>query len=164
MPRALGPVLALLVCFETASGFIPSLISLRPRFDGSSPLASRPKGALSCAFLPQDGEPGSKNRVRSFRGTHLALTMTAASAFDSSAQTALAAERYVVFTRLRMRENGGLRWEKRWADRKSTLSEMDGFRFFSMLRRCKDMPNLFAADGVVTSDPARTPDYMSMTW
>ena len=68
-------------------------------------------------------------------------------------------ERYVVFNRFQSRDGAGPRFEKRWADRKSSLKVLDGFRFFTLLRR---------ADDVQLNDrPVEyaqgTADYMSMT-
>lgn len=48
-------------------------------------------------------------------------------------------------------------FEQRWAERKSSLAKLDGFRFFTLLRRVDKV-------GERTIEyPADTPDYMSMT-
>ena len=44
------------------------------------------------------------------------------------------AERYVATNRFRVKQGRGAAFEKRWAERKSSLGMLDGFRFFCMLR------------------------------
>ena len=44
-------------------------------------------------------------------------------------------ERYVATNRFRVKEGREAAFEKRWADRKSRLGLLGGFRFFCMLRR-----------------------------
>ena len=51
-----------------------------------------------------------------------------------SATPTVAAERYVATNRFRVKEGRGAAFEKRWAERKSRLGMLDGFRFFCMLR------------------------------
>ncbi|KAK7248520.1 Antibiotic biosynthesis monooxygenase [Aureococcus anophagefferens] len=57
----------------------------------------------------------------------------------------LAAERYVVQNRFKVKKGREAAFEKRWADRESRLGNLDGFRFFCMLRRVDDAD---AADDV----------------
>lgn len=47
----------------------------------------------------------------------------------------LSAERYVASNRFRVRSGREAAFEKRWADRKSRLGMLDGFRYFCMMRR-----------------------------
>lgn len=47
------------------------------------------------------------------------------------------------------------RFEKRWADRKSSLKTLEGFRFFQLLRRDSFSGSIKYEEG--------EPDYMSMT-
>ena len=47
----------------------------------------------------------------------------------------LRAERYIATNRFNVRPNKGPKFEKRWADRKSRLAKLDGFRFFTLLKR-----------------------------
>ena len=44
-------------------------------------------------------------------------------------------ERYIASNRFKCREGKGPKFEKRWADRTSRLSQLDGFRFFTLLKR-----------------------------
>lgn len=67
---------------------------------------------------------------------------------------AMKAERYVATNRFKVREGKGPAFEKRWAERKSRLATLDGFRFFSLLRRV-DGP------GAVYTDNAS--NYISLT-
>jgi heme-degrading monooxygenase HmoA len=59
----------------------------------------------------------------------------------------LARERYVASNRFRVQDGKGPKFEKRWANRPSRLSKLDGFRFFTLMRRvdadesAKDEPN-----------------------
>lgn len=47
----------------------------------------------------------------------------------------VATERYIATNRFRVKDGREAVFEKRWADRKSRLGLLDGFRFFCMLRR-----------------------------
>jgi len=67
-----------------------------------------------------------------------ALAMAASTESASSAATAdgpLAGERYVAMNRFSVREGKEAAFEKRWADRKSRLSELQGFRYFHLMKR-----------------------------
>ncbi len=72
----------------------------------------------------------------------------------------LPTERYVVFNRFQTRSGSGPKFEKRWAERKSSLAKTDGFRFFTLLRRADDV---HSTDGKAFIYPAGTPDCMSMS-
>eukprot|EP00601_Ochromonadales_sp_CCMP2298_P025087 CAMPEP_0173270786 /NCGR_PEP_ID=MMETSP1143-20121109/439_1 /TAXON_ID=483371 /ORGANISM="non described non described, Strain CCMP2298" /LENGTH=394 /DNA_ID=CAMNT_0014207247 /DNA_START=158 /DNA_END=1343 /DNA_ORIENTATION=- len=50
-------------------------------------------------------------------------------------QEALPAARYVACNRFKVRKNAGPKFEQRWANRKSRLAELEGFRFFSLMKR-----------------------------
>ena len=47
----------------------------------------------------------------------------------------LSRQRYVATNRFRVRKGQRARFEKRWATRKSRLATLDGFRFFTLLKR-----------------------------
>jgi heme-degrading monooxygenase HmoA len=47
----------------------------------------------------------------------------------------LTAERYVASNRFKLQKGKGPTFEKRWAERKSRLANLDGFRFFTLMRR-----------------------------
>lgn len=47
----------------------------------------------------------------------------------------LTRERYIASNRFRVRNGQSARFEKRWATRKSRLATLDGFRFFTLLKR-----------------------------
>ena len=70
---------------------------------------------------------------------------------DKDAQKA---ERYIACNRFKVKPQQGPKFEKRWADRKSRLSELEGFRFFSLLKRIND-------DGTEYEGPE--PQYISFT-
>lgn len=62
---------------------------------------------------------------------------------STNGNTALAADalkpqRYIASNRFKVRKNAGPKFEKRWADRKSRLAELEGFRFFTLLRRVNE--------------------------
>uniref|UniRef100_A0A0G4IF81 ABM domain-containing protein n=1 Tax=Chromera velia CCMP2878 TaxID=1169474 RepID=A0A0G4IF81_9ALVE len=65
-------------------------------------------------------------------------------------------ERYVATNRFKVRPGKGPAFEKRWADRKSRLAELDGFRFFALLRRTE-------AEGVDYSSEGDFGNYVSFT-
>ena len=69
-------------------------------------------------------------------------------------KNALKAERYLATNRFKVKPQQGPKFEKRWADRKSRLSELDGFRFFTLLKRIND-------DGTEYEGPE--PQYISFT-
>lgn len=47
----------------------------------------------------------------------------------------LTRERYIASNRFRVRDGKSAKFEKRWATRKSRLATLDGFRFFTLLKR-----------------------------
>lgn len=63
-------------------------------------------------------------------------------------------QRYIATNRFKVRKDASPKFEKRWAERKSRLANLDGFRFFTLLRRV----NL---DG--TEYANELGNYMSMT-
>lgn len=75
------------------------------------------------------------------------------------AEGLLERERYVVFNRFSSRDGAGPRFEKRWADRTSSLITLQGFRFFTLLRRADDV----MVNGKPVTYEENTPDYQSMT-
>ena len=56
------------------------------------------------------------------------------------AEGQLSAERYVASNRFKLQAGKGPVFEKRWAERKSRLANLDGFRFFTLMRRVEGMP------------------------
>jgi len=52
----------------------------------------------------------------------------------------LEGERYVAMNRFAIREGSEAKFEARWANRKSRLAELPGFRYFHLMKRC-DMEN-----------------------
>ena len=106
--------------------------------------------------------PSSKNRLQDMqlRKISLSTLMTIAEKEEIAKSSLLPRERYIVFNRFQAREGAGPKFEKRWADRKSGLAKMDGFRFFTLLRRADDIKS---TDGKLTTYPEGTPNYMSMT-
>lgn len=61
-------------------------------------------------------------------------------------------ERYIATNRFTVRPNQGPKFEKRWADRKSRIAKLEGFRFFTLLKR---------VDG--NDDDDQLGNYISMT-
>jgi heme-degrading monooxygenase HmoA len=49
--------------------------------------------------------------------------------------SSIPASRYIASNRFNVREGAGPKFEKRWAERKSRLATLPGFRFFTLLRR-----------------------------
>ncbi|KAL1503875.1 hypothetical protein AB1Y20_012339 [Prymnesium parvum] len=58
-------------------------------------------------------------------------------ATEPASSSVAVAERYVATNRFRVKQGREAAFEKRWADRKSRLGLLDGFRFFCMMRRCE---------------------------
>lgn len=63
------------------------------------------------------------------------------------AKEALKAERYIATNRFRVRPNQEAKFEKRWADRKSRLSQLHGFRFFTLLKRTEVLGADYSQEG-----------------
>lgn len=51
---------------------------------------------------------------------------------------ALKPERYIATNRFKVRKNAGPKFEKRWADRKSRVADLEGFRFFTLLKKVEE--------------------------
>ena len=66
------------------------------------------------------------------------------------------ADRFIATNRFRVRN--APRFEKRWADRKSRLATLDGFRYFTLLRR-REAPEFFKD----MKQDTKAPDYVSCT-
>ena len=71
----------------------------------------------------------------------------------------LKAERYVASNRFRLQANKGPVFEKRWAERKSRLANLDGFRFFTLSRRVEGLPRRSSSP----PSPEEEYDYVSLT-
>ena len=85
--------------------------------------------ALLLAVAPVDGVVAGQLRVR-------ARVRSPASAMGAAeAAPRVTTERYVATNRFRVKDGREAAFEKRWADRKSRLGLLDGFRFFCMMRR-----------------------------
>jgi len=56
-------------------------------------------------------------------------------------------ERYIATNRFKVRKNAGAKFEKRWADRKSRLAELAGFRFFTLLKRVDAFDSDYSTEG-----------------
>ncbi len=78
-------------------------------------------------------------------------------AFSAPARPLTEASRYVATNRFRVRSGREAAFEKRWADRKSRLGLLDGFRYFCMLRKVDG----FAGDEAAADKSA--PNYISTT-
>ena len=70
----------------------------------------------------------------------------------------LQAERYVASNRFRLQGGKGPTFEKRWAERKSRLANLDGFRFFTLMRRVEGM-----GGPPKPADAEEEYDYVSLT-
>lgn len=44
-------------------------------------------------------------------------------------------ERYIATNRFKVKPNAGAKFEQRWATRKSRIADLDGFRYFHLMRR-----------------------------
>jgi|TARA_B110000977_G_scaffold129238_1_gene164823 heme-degrading monooxygenase HmoA len=74
----------------------------------------------------------------------------------------LQASRYVASNRFKLQKNKGPTFEKRWAERKSRLANLDGFRFFTLMRRVEaSAGGMGGPPTAATSDDEY--DYVSLT-
>jgi heme-degrading monooxygenase HmoA len=113
------------------------------------------------AFLPAVSRSAHPLADMKLRRKASSISMTIAEKEEQLEKSALLPrERYVVFNRFQARDGAGPKFEKRWADRKSGLAKIDGFRFFTLLRRADDIKS---TDGKLNTYPEGTPNYMSMT-
>ena len=88
--------------------------------------------SLLLLLVPVDAALISRAPVRRASAVMIASTESIA----ASAAPRVATERYMATNRFRVKEGREAAFEKRWADRKSRLGLLGGFRFFCMLRRC----------------------------
>ncbi|CAM9213038.1 unnamed protein product [Heterosigma akashiwo] len=63
------------------------------------------------------------------------------------ADGSLERERYIACNRFKCRKNAMAKFEKRWVDRTSRLAELDGFRWFSLLKRVEYGNSDYSAEG-----------------
>eukprot|EP00596_Hydrurales_sp_CCMP1899_P010471 CAMPEP_0119040054 /NCGR_PEP_ID=MMETSP1177-20130426/9875_1 /TAXON_ID=2985 /ORGANISM="Ochromonas sp, Strain CCMP1899" /LENGTH=318 /DNA_ID=CAMNT_0007004741 /DNA_START=63 /DNA_END=1019 /DNA_ORIENTATION=- len=61
-------------------------------------------------------------------------------------EDSLKPQRYIASNRFKVRKDAGPKFEKRWADRKSRLADLDGFRFFTLLKRVQEDGSEFTSD------------------
>jgi hypothetical protein len=64
-----------------------------------------------------------------------AIVVAATENGETAGKRLLARDRYVATNRFAVRPGRGAKFEKRWADRKSRLASLDGFRYFHLMRR-----------------------------
>lgn len=77
---------------------------------------------------------GSRSFERS-RGSSLMYFEDAENGNTILTADSLKAERYLASNRFNVKKNAMARFEKRWAERKSRLATLPGFRFFSLFKR-----------------------------
>eukprot|EP00640_Fibrocapsa_japonica_P003225 CAMPEP_0113943270 /NCGR_PEP_ID=MMETSP1339-20121228/22520_1 /TAXON_ID=94617 /ORGANISM="Fibrocapsa japonica" /LENGTH=328 /DNA_ID=CAMNT_0000948099 /DNA_START=52 /DNA_END=1038 /DNA_ORIENTATION=+ /assembly_acc=CAM_ASM_000762 len=68
----------------------------------------------------------------------------------------LTRERYIACNRFKCRPKAAAKFEKRWVDRTSRLAELDGFKWFALLRRVEEYGADYSAEGEFGN-------YMSLT-
>jgi len=56
-------------------------------------------------------------------------------------------ERYIATNRFNVRKGAMPKFEKRWADRKSRLATLDGFKFFTLLKRVEEFDADYSNEG-----------------
>lgn len=78
--------------------------------------------------------PSALTRVASSRAHALAVATTNA-ATEVAAPGLLTRDRYVACNQFSVRPGSEAKFEARWANRKSRLAELDGFRYFNLMRR-----------------------------
>jgi len=132
----------ILAAVQTARGFsISALPSLRSSALASSATLRTPAHSF--------GRIGARG-----------MSMVAGTQPDTATQAEserIAGDRFIACNRFISRPSKAAAFEQRWAERKSSLVKMEGFRFFTLMRRVdkvgdKEWPQ-----------PDKTPDYMSLT-
>ena len=98
---------------------------------------------------------GASRRGLVRRASSAAPTEGAAPA--AAAPATIPVDRYVAMNRFSLRDGKAAAFEKRWATRKSRLSELPGFRYFQLMRR---VPMSLDGDDACANDPH---DYVSFT-
>ena len=86
----------------------------------------------------------------------MAITMHFEEAGSGSSAGLLERTRYIATNRFNVRPGKDAQFEKRWATRKSRLAKLDGFRFFSLLRK-----KSIEMGGTMDTDDS--PNYISFT-
>lgn len=86
---------------------------------------------------------------------------------DLTSKGLLKRDRYVATNRFAVRRGKGARFEARWAKRKSRLSELQGFRYFHLMRRVTlndgDEDGSCVYDGGDPADGSNAGNYVSFT-
>jgi len=109
--------------------------------------------------LPRSSSRGSSGRAPAPSRGRNGLVVVGNKDFASEVGTLtltsdqIAGDRYIASNRFNIQKGAGPKFEKRWAERKSRLADLEGFRFFTLLRRVVE-------EGEV---PADEPDYVSFT-
>ena len=97
--------------------------------------------AVVVESLATSNPPRSATIVLASSNTDEAATST-----DTTSNGLLTRDRYVASNRFAVRPGREAKFEKRWATRKSRLAELDGFKYFHLMRRVKlnekDDPNI----------------------
>jgi len=83
--------------------------------------------------------PGTLARPVGLRAAQRSLMMTATSSEVAEAQDVagglMPRDRYIASNRFVVRDGAEAKFEARWANRKSRLATLDGFRYFTLMRR-----------------------------
>ncbi|KAG8463614.1 hypothetical protein KFE25_003887 [Diacronema lutheri] len=80
--------------------------------------------------------PSALSRAQAPRARLFAVATEAVAGADVAAPPGLLArERYVACNQFNVRPGAEAKFEARWANRKSRLAELDGFRYFNLMRR-----------------------------
>jgi heme-degrading monooxygenase HmoA len=76
-----------------------------------------------------------------------ATTTTAADDLSTTSKGLLKRDRYVATNRFGVRQGKSAKFEQRWATRKSRLAQLEGFKYFHLMRRV-----VLNDDGTTTYD------------
>ena len=84
-------------------------------------------------------------------------TTSSSTTLNAKGLEVLKRDRYVATNRFAVRKNKGAKFEARWANRKSRLSQLQGFKYFHLMRRVK-----FNDDNGVVYDEGNAKDGSNM--
>lgn len=129
-PAALRILLLLLVsiCCGVVQSFRASVVVV-PSVARSLPSSSR------CSACTRLLSSTADQQTATTASPAAAIIAAAEEDEETSGKRPLARDRYVATNRFTVRPGRGAKFEKRWADRKSRLASLDGFKYFHLMRR-----------------------------
>mmetsp|Transcript_2339 Transcript_2339/g.6272 ORF Transcript_2339/g.6272 Transcript_2339/m.6272 type:complete len:376 (-) Transcript_2339:2084-3211(-) len=145
-------LVSIMGCLLTAAAVVESFATTAP-LPAAATLRKSGGTVTALASSATDNEASSKKEESS-----------SSSSAAAAPSKLLKRERYIASNRFSVRSGKESKFEKRWANRKSRLAELDGFRYFHLMRRVTlgDEDGAVEYDGGVDGD-SMNGNYVSLT-